>query len=124
MFMVGYAWQQGGIPLPTAAILEAIRLNGVEEAMNVAAFEWGRRAAHDPQGVAEIAGLSAPSAVEESLQALVDRRAAFLRSYQGRRYARRYRDRIAVIAAAEGKVASGDTLARTVAESLFHLMAI
>jgi indolepyruvate ferredoxin oxidoreductase len=28
MFMVGYAWQQGGLPLSRASILEAIRLNG------------------------------------------------------------------------------------------------
>ena len=47
MFMVGFAWQQGGLPLSRASILEAIRLNGVEVEMNAAAFEWGRRAAHD-----------------------------------------------------------------------------
>jgi indolepyruvate ferredoxin oxidoreductase len=124
MFMVGYAWQQGGIPLSKAAILEAIRLNGVEEAMNVAAFEWGRRAAHDPEGVARLAGLTPPEPADESLEALVERRAAFLAAYQGRRYARRYRNRVAAIAAAETKVAAGDALARAVAESLFHLMAI
>ena len=85
MFMVGYAWQQGGIPLPKEAILEAIRLNGVEEAMNVAAFEWGRRAAHDPEAVAEMAGLAAPVTADDSLAALVERRASFLADYQGRR---------------------------------------
>ena len=45
--MVGFAWQQGGLPISRASILEAIRLNGVEVDMNIAAFEWGRRAAFD-----------------------------------------------------------------------------
>ena len=30
--------------------MRAIELNGVQVDNNKAAFEWGRRAAHDPQG--------------------------------------------------------------------------
>ena len=48
--MLGYAWQQGRVPLGHAALMRAIELNGVQVENNKAAFEWGRRAAHEPQG--------------------------------------------------------------------------
>ena len=47
MFLVGYAYQLGAIPLSAAAIEQAIALNGEAVAMNTAAFHWGRRAAVD-----------------------------------------------------------------------------
>ena len=45
MFLVGYAYQLGALPLSAAAIERAIELNGEAVAMNKAAFHWGRRAA-------------------------------------------------------------------------------
>ena len=45
--MLGYAWQQGRVPLSHAALMRAIELNGVQVDNNKAAFEWGRRCAHD-----------------------------------------------------------------------------
>ncbi|MCX7742054.1 MAG: indolepyruvate ferredoxin oxidoreductase family protein, partial [Tepidimonas sp.] len=49
--VLGYAWQKGWIPLRRETIERAIELNGVAVASNLAAFEWGRRAAHDPAAV-------------------------------------------------------------------------
>ena len=46
--MLGYAWQQGRVPLSHAALMRAIELNGVQVENNKAAFEWGRRAAARP----------------------------------------------------------------------------
>ena len=45
--MLGYAWQKGWIPLDRASLIRAIELNGVQIDNNKAAFQWGRRAAHD-----------------------------------------------------------------------------
>ena len=46
--LLGYAWQQGRVPVSRAALLRAIELNGVQVENNKAAFEWGRHAAHHP----------------------------------------------------------------------------
>ena len=59
--LLGYAWQQGWVPLSHAALRRAIELNGVSVAANLQAFEWGRRYAHDPAAVRRRAG-AAPSA--------------------------------------------------------------
>ena len=127
MFMLGLAWQSAAIPLTSAAIERAIELNGVDVAMNKAAFAWGRRAAVEPQKVAQIAarltGRAPP--VTQTLDALVERRAGFLAAYQDEGYARHYSAAVQRIRAAEHAVAPGrDSLALAVAVNLFRLMAI
>ena len=65
MFMLGFAFQHGGLPLSSEAVEKAIELNGQAVAMNVAAFRWGRRAAHEPDFVRRlIAGQGAPAAAD------------------------------------------------------------
>ena len=44
--LLGYAWQKGWVPLSLDALKRAIELNEVAVAQNLAAFEWGRHAAH------------------------------------------------------------------------------
>jgi indolepyruvate ferredoxin oxidoreductase len=124
MFMVGYAWQHGALPISRAAVLEAIRLNGVEAELNVAAFEWGRAAAHEPVSVQQAAGIPDAPAPPD-LASMVARRAAFLADYQDGAYAARYGRRIVAIAAAEELASPGATaLSMQVAQQLFRLMAI
>ena len=55
MFMVGYAYQLGAVPLSASAIEKAIELNGEAVAMNKAAFHWGRRAVLDRAAVEALA---------------------------------------------------------------------
>ncbi len=57
LFILGYAWQQGLVPLSFDALMRAIELNGAAVAMNQQAFAWGRLAAVDPQAVQRAAGL-------------------------------------------------------------------
>jgi indolepyruvate ferredoxin oxidoreductase len=129
MFMLGFACQHGGLPVTAAAIERAIELNGQAVAMNVAAFRWGRRAAHEPGfvgGLVEGArGVRAAAPAAATLDEIIDRRAAFLQAYQDAAYARRYRDRVATIRVAEEKAVAGSTrVTEAVARNLFKLMAI
>jgi indolepyruvate ferredoxin oxidoreductase len=128
MFMLGFAFQHGGLPLSSEAVEKAIELNGQAVAMNIAAFRWGRRAAHEPEFVRALAaGQGAPAAqpIAQSLDEVVARRVAFLSAYQSRRYAGSYQRRVAAIRQAEEKAAPGSTLVtEAVARNLFKLMAV
>jgi indolepyruvate ferredoxin oxidoreductase len=128
MFMLGYAYQTGRVPLSGAAIEKAIELNGEAVKMNLAAFTWGRRAAAEPELIASVIGeLKAPTEsrkLSETLDEVVERRVAFLSDYQSRRYARRYSALVERVRAAEDKAVPGSTvLTDAVARSLFKLMA-
>ncbi|CAM3785559.1 Indolepyruvate ferredoxin oxidreductase, alpha/beta subunit [Bordetella sputigena] len=132
VFMLGYAWQRGDVPLTYAALVRAIELNGVAVASNRAAFDAGRLAAHQPQALSKVSEPRAsviPLTVPETLDAAVKRRVADLTLYQNAAYAEKYRqfvDRVAVrereLAGASGTRGS-PRLALAVARSLFKLMA-
>src|SRR3546814_551295 len=55
LFLVGFAWQRGLLPLSFEALDGAIALNGVAVSLNRQAFEWGRRAALDLPAVQAVA---------------------------------------------------------------------
>ena len=46
--ILGYAWQKCWVPLHRESLMRAIELNDVQVKNNLAAFEWGRHAAHQP----------------------------------------------------------------------------
>ncbi len=127
LFMVGYAWQKGLIPLSLAAIERAIELNGVAIEANRATLNWGRLAAHDPDRVNAAAGLVPQAATQSapmSLEQLVERRAAMLVDYQDEAWAGRYRALVDAVAQAEKHAARDSTaLAEAVARSFHKLMA-
>ena len=68
LFMLGYAYQKGLIPVSGDTIVAAIELNGTAVEMNKKSFLWGRSAAYDLAAVekaatpAETAGTHAPGA--------------------------------------------------------------
>ncbi|HEY9540419.1 MAG TPA: DUF6537 domain-containing protein, partial [Luteimonas sp.] len=68
LFMLGYAWQQGLVPLSFESLMRAVELNGAAVEMNKTAFAWGRLAAIDPDAVFEAAGIvrNAPTASEST----------------------------------------------------------
>ncbi|MDO5610181.1 MAG: indolepyruvate ferredoxin oxidoreductase family protein, partial [Pseudomonadota bacterium] len=68
LFMLGYAWQRGLVPLSFESLMRAVELNGAAVAMNKTAFAWGRLAAIDLPAVIEAAGIvrNAPTAAEKT----------------------------------------------------------
>lgn len=128
MFIMGYAWQLGRIPLGRAALERAIMLNGEAVAMNLKAFALGRRAAHDPAQLAVFLGAArAPTAARHmsaSLDEMIERRVAHLTGYQNAAYAQRYAALVQKVRAQEERVLPGSTrLAEAVARYGFKLMA-
>ena len=127
LFLLGFAWQKGWVPVSEASLDKAIVMNGAAVEMNRQAFLWGRRAAVD-QGAVERLLTPAPvipirpASASETLDARIARRAAFLTDYQDAAYARRYTDFVARVRAAEAALGS-QRLTEAVADSYFKLLA-
>ena len=129
LFMVGFAFQRGLIPLSEAAIVKAIELNGTAVDANRESFTWGRRAAAFPDAVRRHArpptALPESQRLSESLDEVIARRADYLTGYQDAAYARRYTDFVARVRAAEAARVPGETaLADAAARHYFKLLAI
>ncbi|MEG2049141.1 MAG: DUF6537 domain-containing protein, partial [Comamonas sp.] len=123
--MLGYAWQKGRVPLTHAALMRAMELNGVQVDNNKAAFEWGRRCAHN---LAEVQALYQAAQVirivkKPSLQELVSKRVEFLTGYQNAAYAAEYQALVDRVHAAEDALGKSTALSEAVARYLFKLMA-
>ncbi|HEX6016331.1 MAG TPA: indolepyruvate ferredoxin oxidoreductase family protein [Geminicoccaceae bacterium] len=128
MFMLGCAWQKGLVPLSEEAITRAIELNGAAVELNQAAFQWGRRAAHDPAAVERLAvppdALPDHRRVSTSLDEVIERRAAYLADYQDAAYAARYQALVDRVRKAEAERAPGSTaLTEAVACNYHKLLA-
>ena len=129
LFMVGYGYQRGLLPVGEASILRAIELNGAAVESNKQSFRWGRLAAVAPGAVAAAAIPEAAKPdsqrLSETLDEIIDRRAKFLTEYQDAAYAKRYVDFVAKVRAVEGARQPGATdLTEAVARYYFKLLAI
>lgn len=115
VMMLGFAWQQGLVPVSLTALYQAIDLNGVVPEKNKTAFAYGRLMAVDPAKLA----VEEKAPVAETAEALIARRSEFLTGYQDAAYAARYR------ATLEKFTTAGATeeMLQAAAKSLFKLMA-
>jgi len=145
LFMLGYAWQQGLVPVSFEALMRAIELNGAAVEMNRKAFAWGRLAAHDIETVKRAAGVvAAPTAASfagtsslatsaafvsegklaKSLDETIALRAKFLSEYQDANYAAQYTGFLQKVRRAEQERTPGLTgVSEAVARYAFKLMA-
>ena len=128
MFMLGYAYQQGLIPVGHEALEKAIELNGAAVAMNTAAFRWGRRAAADRAAVEKLAAPPASvvpfTKIAKTLDEIVAVRMKHLTGYQNEALARRYKALVDSVRAAEQTATPGQTtLAEAVARNYAKLLA-
>ena len=120
LFLLGFAWQQGSIPVSRVALERAIELNGVAVDANKQAFLWGRRAAHAPDQVRRL--MAKPGQRRpRSLETLIEDRSRRLTAYQNATYAKAY---TAFVARVRKHDTDGEQrLTRAVASSLHKLMA-
>jgi indolepyruvate ferredoxin oxidoreductase len=124
-FMLGFAFQNGTIPLSLEALLRAIEINGAAIEMNKQAFAWGRLAAHDMSRVRSVIQFkSRAGAPTKTLDEQIALRADFLTAYQDKAYADRYLAAVDKVRGAERAAATASTeLTEAVAKNLFKLMA-
>jgi indolepyruvate ferredoxin oxidoreductase len=139
LLLIGAAFQHGCIPISSAAIEHAIKLNGAAVEKSIAAFTWGRAAVARPELVESI--MNPPKEAERGpskqalkivdktgatgeLRRLLEIRVADLIDYQSVKYAKTYADRVMKVARAEAeKGAPGETaVAEAYARGLYKLM--
>jgi indolepyruvate ferredoxin oxidoreductase len=127
MFMLGYAYQKGWLPLSGASLERAIELNGVAVEFNKKSFLWGRRAAVDQERVSRIATPAEVIPIGEhfsrDLGELVERRAKFLTAYQDAAYAEKYRKLVDRVKKVESQTIGSAKLAEAVARYYAKLLA-
>ncbi|HHZ86653.1 MAG TPA: indolepyruvate ferredoxin oxidoreductase family protein, partial [Candidatus Lambdaproteobacteria bacterium] len=128
MFMLGFAFQRGLIPLERSSIEQAIEINGMSVESNKQSFLWGRRTAHDGKRVRELTA----SIVEgflleeppEGLDELIQHRADVLTAYQNKAYAKRYLQLVERVRTIETDCLPGSlSLTEAVARYYFKLLA-
>lgn len=119
--MMGAAYQMGMLPISEIAMYQAYKLNGVKVDQNMAAFDLGRLAVHDPDA-AHAHRPKRPDAPVRTLDDLIAHREAHLTAYQNAAYAKTYRRLVDKVRDAETKL-GGDKLTRAVATFASKLMA-
>ena len=127
MFILGYAYQKGWLPLAGESLERAIELNGVAVEFNKKSFLWGRRAAADLDRVKRIAApadvISIDQHFSRNLEELVERRAKFLTDYQNAAYAGRYQALVDRARAVEKEKVNSSKLTEAVARYYAKLLA-
>src|SRR4029079_14862534 len=127
MFMLGYCWQKGWMPLSRASLERAIELNGVAVEFNLKSFLWGRRAAVELERVRRIASpadvIPIGQRLSRSLDEVIERREKLLTDYQDAAYAARYPSLVDRVRKIEQERAGSAQLADAVARYYAKLLA-
>ena len=127
MFVLGYAYQKGWLPLSGESLERAIELNGIAVEFNKKSFLWGRRAAADLEKVKRIAMPAEVIPIDQhfsrNLEELVERRTKFLTEYQNAAYAERYRALVNRVLDREKTVANSSKLTEAVGRYYHKLLA-
>ena len=125
LFMLGFAYQRGCIPVAAPSIERAIELNAVAVESNKRAFNWGRRYAHDAASVSALLNtdqtdeMPVGDSIDEQIAMFADE----LRRYQDEAYADRFTQFVSEVERADHSSGFEGELVRTVATQLFKLMA-
>ena len=123
LFVVGFAYQSGLLPLTEASIIEAIKLNGVAIEFNIQAFMMGRLMAHAPEKM-ECFSSSENANEEEPLDEMLNRQQKSLIDYQNVAYSSRFLSLIEKVEEAESDLSGNNKLlTKAVAQSFYKIMA-
>ncbi|MEH6610420.1 MAG: indolepyruvate ferredoxin oxidoreductase family protein [Halioglobus sp.] len=128
LFLLGFAWQRGLVPVSARALEQAIELNAVAVDFNKQAFLWGRRWADQPEKVIQVLGRENESKAKTTLEPTVDELLADRRDrlikYQNVAYADRYSEVLTHVRSADSNPDNDNRLTLAVGRNLYKLMAI
>ena len=127
MMMVGYAFQQGLIPVSATAIEKAVNLNGIAIQLNLNAFNIGRLLANNPEKITELLSQAGKVVTEftplDNINGIKVHRVNLLTDYQNAAYANRYISLIdKVISADKAQGNNNGELSKAVARGFSRLM--
>lgn len=123
IMMIGYAAQQGLLPVSLNSIEQAIEINGVAVAANKLAFNWGRRFAAFPQEVLDLLAKAHPTASEpDTLETLISKRSDYLTDYQNSGLSERYKSLVQKVETSEAKLGKSRELTNAVMRNYFKLL--
>ena len=128
MFVVGFAYQAGLIPIKSTSIEEAIRLNNVSVDFNLNAFRLGRQTFLKKDNIYKLIENKISEDDSEKLSSTlndkINRRFNFLTEYKDEKYAKKYIKLVNAVKTCEEKLSiNKTTLSEAVAFNYFKLMA-
>ena len=124
IFLLGYAWQRGNIPISLTALMKSIELNGVAVHAAQQAFQWGRVFSENQNKV--ILSMDSSDSVNlNNAEEIIAHRMSLLREYQDSSLAEKYRNRVEDFRKLETtKLPSSDALTIAVAKYYYKVLAI
>ncbi len=123
LFLLGFAWQRGLVPVSDAALLRAIEMNAVAVEFNKQAFMWGRRCADQPEKVLALLSPRSQALTPQGLDEVLADREQRLVAYQNAAYAAAYRRAIESVRAADPRADESGSVTLVAAQQLYRLMA-
>lgn len=126
IFMLGYAYQMGCVPLELESLYQAIKLNGVAIESNIKAFNIGRIAAQEPNAIQSLTSKTIKRVTPklDNLNTVISKRKAILTDYQNASYANKYEALVNKVRTKETQInAKSNSLTMAVARYAFKLMA-
>ncbi len=124
--LLGFAFQQGLVPLSWQAIETAFELNGASADTNIQAFRLGRLVFEQPELMNNTSGPAEPSVAppSQTLDQFIERRTRVLINYQNSAYAQRYLKLVKHAARIEtARIGNSTRLTEAVAKNYFKLLA-
>ncbi|MBB3060371.1 indolepyruvate ferredoxin oxidoreductase family protein [Microbulbifer rhizosphaerae] len=124
IFMLGFAWQKGLLPLGLESLQQAIELNGVAVEANLQGFAAGRLAAANREALDALLVQDKEAQLPRTLEEIVAHRVELLTGYQNAQLAQRYKALVDRVKDAEIlKVPGSEALAEVVARYYAKLLA-
>ncbi len=120
VLLLGFAWQNGLVPVSLKALMRAVELNAVAVDNNKQAFTWGRLATIDPGQIER--ALKKDESSDETLDEVIARRRTFLTEYQNEQLGVRYEEMVERVRKLESELGGQGTFADAVARSYFKLL--